>query len=318
MLSSGIGMAGPAQVMKEAHATGEFLVLENDLNRCIGYGDLTVTATDGRWVRPLLLEIKSGGEMKEGAKMDLNFISVLTNHPLDAELFRRFQTSVGLQNIENPPELQDRAKRQAAELRERLELLVQVTSRSRPVIGPDSHNLWPVIRRVLSRALQSGYAMDVAEDGIVYLAVRNAPLKELRTNVERTKTLATEYGIRAVGTPITGRSTIDFHRLPALSALVPPIALWPLDTELRARLLTNDLVLRCEYPNDLWERVFQSEGMTLTPDHGGWIVSKASEKLRFGRVDVMRLRNGVALAGLSPRALARNLGRELTRATKQA
>jgi hypothetical protein len=269
-------------------------------------------------VRPLLLEIKSGGEMKEGATMDLNFISVLTNHPLDAELFRRFQTRVGLQNVENPPELQDRAKRQASELRERLELLVQVTNRSRTVIGPDGHNLWPVIRRVLSRALQSGYAMDIAEDGIVFLAVRNAPPVELRRNIEKTKTLATEYGIRAVGTRITGRSTIDFHRLPALSALVPPIALWPLDTELRARLLSNEVVLRCEYPSDLWERVFESEGIELTPQDGAWTLTKGSETLQFGRVDVMRIRNGVALAGLSPRALARNLSRELSRTPKQA
>lgn len=58
-LNPGAGLAGPTELIMRAHRTGQFLVLDNDLTRCLGQGDITVVPVDGRWWMPLALECKT-------------------------------------------------------------------------------------------------------------------------------------------------------------------------------------------------------------------------------------------------------------------
>lgn len=52
------GLIGPLLVQHAAHRSGRFLVLENDLTRCLGLGDLTVISIDARDVPPISIEVK--------------------------------------------------------------------------------------------------------------------------------------------------------------------------------------------------------------------------------------------------------------------
>src|SRR6266540_2039348 len=48
-LPRGEGLGGPAELARRAMRSGEFLVIENDLTRCLGIGDLTVVFADRPW-----------------------------------------------------------------------------------------------------------------------------------------------------------------------------------------------------------------------------------------------------------------------------
>jgi hypothetical protein len=165
----------------------------------------------------------------------------------------------------------------------------------------------------LSRATQTRYAFDLADSEIVFIAVRNGPLEQVTKDVKKVSQLVTDYGLRTPNKTRFVMSSLDFHKSPVLSALVPPIALWPLDVDLRARLLSNDLMLRCEYDADIWDKVFEQYGMRLSASEGAWVISRGTHRLHFGRVDVRRIRDSVGLGGLSPSALAKRLSDEIDR-----
>jgi len=46
------GLGGPAEIARQAMNSGKFFVIENDLTRCVGLGDLTVVFADRYWTRP--------------------------------------------------------------------------------------------------------------------------------------------------------------------------------------------------------------------------------------------------------------------------
>ncbi len=41
------GLGGPAEIARQAMKSGKFFVIENDLTRCLGLGDLTVVSVNG-------------------------------------------------------------------------------------------------------------------------------------------------------------------------------------------------------------------------------------------------------------------------------
>ncbi len=98
MLPQGLGLGGPMMLARKAHDSGKYYVLENDLTRCLGMGDLTVVPADRGWIRPLSLEIKSKGQWKEGAEVKIGAIAIEYDHPVDAELYRDVRGTVGLKD----------------------------------------------------------------------------------------------------------------------------------------------------------------------------------------------------------------------------
>lgn len=74
------GVGGPAEIARKAHDSGHFFVIENDLTRCLGTGDLTVVFADRHWRQPLAIEVKSSARpaWREGGQLELLAIAAST------------------------------------------------------------------------------------------------------------------------------------------------------------------------------------------------------------------------------------------------
>ena len=98
-LNAGVGLAGPMMILERAHASERFLVIDNDLTRCLGQGDLTIVRADGRWTAPLCLECFSndpGEPLREGLEVSVNLAGAVADHPDHTGLHRDFAEALGL------------------------------------------------------------------------------------------------------------------------------------------------------------------------------------------------------------------------------
>lgn len=308
-LSGGIGLVGPVEVMTCAHESGEFLVVENDLTRCLGIGDLTVVRADGRWVRPLPIEIKSHGEFVEGAVVEVDMITSHSNHPVDQQVFDDLTRLLALkERVE--PKVTPKSERQAREIQERSELLLRITQHSREVMPFSRRSLWDAMGNILTKAQHAGYAYDTVESGVAFVAVRNrrhdSATKTMRCVLEALGDMGFG-GDKAYGS-VTSH---DFQTTDAMAAVAPPVPLWPVPGSARAELLTGDLFFACICDPTVWERAFEAQGVRWTEENGRWVLSRDGRESRLDPVEVQKLTLGVAFAGFSPQGIARTIATNL-------
>jgi len=95
------------------------------------------------------------------------------------------------------------------------------------------------------------------------------------------------------------------------SALVLPIALWPVSRDVRAALLCGELYLACVVRWDAWRDAMKAEGLQLTEERTGWTVTGPSKVARVDILEVGKLTLGVAFSGVSPREIAAGLAASL-------
>lgn len=300
-----VGLVGPIRLMDSAHATGKFLVIDNDLTRCLGIGDLTVVRSDGRWVRPLPIEVKTSGEFKAGARLNVDVITAVSDHPIDAELFNEFRSILQLRDPPATPARPSRnAEAQTEEIIRHSQILGMVTGRLRERAPPPKQSLWPGIKNVLNNALTTGACFDLLDEGIIAAAVRVHPGDDHDTELGNVITKLDELGYGGSRPELMNATTEDLKREEAVSAYVPPVALWPLPLPLRKALLGGELFYACIYDPAVWDRAMQEQGISVKREGEFWLLEKDGLVGRYDPIEVKKLTWGVLFAGVKPREIA--------------
>jgi hypothetical protein len=304
-LTPDYGLAGATQVIMDAHKAGGLLVIDNDLTRCLGSGDLTVVASDSPWSAPLSVECKTAlvtdGPLTEGSEVSVNMTAVVSEDPLHVALHERFMKAVAANVGRDGRPVAQREARQTTEMMDATQLVHAALER-RPEVNAYGAAQWKSIRNVINRAMQTGVAYDFPEPGIAFIAARNRPGDDSLTESKRY--LAQ---LQADGFP-PGESLLtigDFITDDELAPVVPPISLWPLPRDQRIALLATDVFLACIFRSDVWERALAAQGLTGTFESGSWLVrGNGLPTVIFDPVQKAHAHLGVAFAGVSPSVMA--------------
>lgn len=308
-LAGGRGLVAPMQLMHEAHNTGQFLVIDNDLTRCLGDGDLTVVRAGKPWALPMTYEVKSPGneEPREGLQIIINCIGAVSNHPDQAALHQEFTSAIGFSQGNIGPSAQ-RLQRQTEGMERRARVLYNVNRPRQQLNRRDSY--WPVIETVIRKAQQQGSSYDEAEPGLLYSAVRVRIGEDTFRLIEQLGRRLQEHVPR--GEPVL--TSVEFQDQDEFSAVMPPIALWPLPPDQRALLLGGGVQLGCIFRRDIFDRAFEDVGLALVREGGGWTIRKGEDPaLRFDALEAAKLRLGIAYNALSPREAATVCAEEVDR-----
>jgi hypothetical protein len=293
--------------MQRAHETGDFLVVDNDLTRCLGIGDITVVPTKFAWRHPLSIELKSSA-VPGIAAVDVDMLTTVSSDPMHTQLHEAFVHALNL-NEGALRQLDIRGVKQKDEMLRRGELLARVFNVPRNVVSTHQ-STWKSLRNVLDRTLQFGSALDVPEPGVAYIAIccwdNDAGVKDLAQLTEL---------LRDVGIP-KGEPSLtveDFRTMESLSSVVAPIYLWSLPSHQRIALLIGDVFLGVVFAESVWRDAFAKEGMVLHENNSEWQISGNHVDFSFDRFEVLKLKAGVAFGGISPRAVAREIADMETR-----
>jgi hypothetical protein len=311
-LPPGVGLSGPAYLAKQAHATGNFLVIHNDLTRCMGTGDLTVVWAKQQWHHPAVFEVKTTASDDQG-RSTINLLGIQGGFPADVELVRDFQAQLGFEVKEEWP-LDDRAERQVKEIESRAELMQDITAGGVKALSADGRTLWKGVEGLLRAALRNGSSYGEVEPGVHMIAVRNGETdrfeESFRAAFSRFKdevmslTPEMEWGTAA---------TSELATQAPGAPLVAPLLLWRIDPDLAARLAANELVLIGYVRKDVWPTVFAERGIVREIDEeGNWLLRRGDALVTFSNVVAAKITAGVIFSGISPIAVAAAVDTDLT------
>ena len=306
MLPEGIGLLGPVQLEMVAHNDGTLLILENDLTRALGVGDFTIVRADGKWRRPLSVEVKSSGEPKVGATVETRLTTVVTDEPGDAALFEELRRALGLLDADST-EAQPHTPQERRMLT-KTQQAVRLAARTVVRIQPPATKLREVLARLASRAVSGGSAFETPEEGVGYIAASSEPLS---TDSSRLNDLVRQLRSAGFGPECEYISSEDFQKLDWCAAFFSPIPLWPLDERLRRALLVGDLLIAVVYKPTVWRDAFAAAGLSLVERGGTWTISRGERNVFVAGFDSRRLSLGLAFAGVSPRGVAQGVATAL-------
>ncbi len=296
------GLLGPAMLSDDAHTSGALLVIDNDLTRCLGTGDLTVVSNDHEWVRPLVVEVKS--TLSEEGHVDINAFGPSANDASDRRLYALLNRAFRAES-DPPHDVSLQHQKQRDDMLDHVKVLHASMARQVQSAGGASAIRWRTLENVLSKALQNGGSADIV-DGVAYLAVRAREDDKPGDELVRLRDF-----LRQAGVSPTAESTTsgDFQERDFLSALLPPIPLWRLSHAVRVSILSGDLFFATCYKPSIWEDAFGEYGITLTSEKGGWRITKDGQTLMARARDVVALRYAVALIGMSHRQVVMDVAR---------
>lgn len=303
-----LGVIGPRSVMQQAHASGDFLVLNTDLTRCLGVGDLVVVPADGGWLRPLVFEVKTRMEGEDHFATWL--IGARPVLPQEVETLARFSGATGFE-VHDPFSLRDREKRQTDEIQEGTRRILRHWMRIENVLDTSCEDHWAKVESVLSGARRAGAACEIAEDGVAYAAIRNAPGDDAAALMDRMLREVRNAGVRIPDYHTF--TSVQLRSEDALSAMVLPFLLWKLPPEHRAALLNSELEFFSFVSKDVWRKSFERHGLEWLKEHDWWRLSRAGRHMTFDPIRVARIRSDAAAAAFSPDAFARAIARALDR-----
>ncbi len=313
-LPRGEGLSGPAELARRAMGSGEFFVIENDLTRCLGVGDLTVVFASRPWRHPLTYEVKASARpaFVLGAQLEVEAIAIVSDDPADVAMHEAFKAATGFPDLA----AEVRSREQPAQTAEQLAAadLVRAANRGagERLPGP-SKKAWKTVGTVLGRALADGTGFDLSERGVAYVAIRSiddeAPDAVSRDVFERVSELPGFASDNA-----KSASSVELRQNDEWSALVLPIALWPVGRDVRAALLCGELYLASIIRVDTWREAMAAEGLELIEERHSWTIKAPSG--RAAHLDVLevgKLTLGVAFSGVSPREIAAGLAASMRR-----
>lgn len=315
--SDGIGLFGPISAASAAHESGEFFVLENDLTRALGVGDITVVPARTGWLHPLSLEVKTSGEFIEGNWADVVMYVASSNLPIDEELLNRFCETVAMR-VEDAVSIPRNAVRQIAELKDRSELLLKLSLRSRKLVEGAGKAHWPVIARVLSAAGPRGIAFDRGEEGLVYAAITATEQADVVAKLSSLSHELSELGLVPDAMRYAVVNSGELQTRAGIAPVALPIALWRVPQNLRRDLLSGDLYLICFYDPEIWTKAFAREDLRLSERDGHWYLKKGEGGAWvLDPLDVRRLRAGLWFGGYSPAGIAKEIAGSLGSASAE-
>lgn len=301
-LPAPLSLAGPIMVARKAVKNGKFYIIENDLTRCLGVGDLTITPADRPSRRPLSLEIKTTGKFVEGSTAEIQGIAVETEHPADMILAKAFYEAAGLRDL--PEEILARDDpTQTKEMLVRAELLFAATENVEQQVSAVSDKPFQIMRTVLSRALTEGMSWDLSESGIAFFAVKATNGRPDPAAMEDIQDRLHDLGLNA-GSAITSE---DFLNTPSWSPLARPIPLWPVSAVARSALMNGDLVLGCAVKTGMFARALRDAGLDVIEGNDVWQIRGPFGATTVDQIELAKLALGVAFGGVSPQEIAQRL-----------
>lgn len=291
-------LIGHASLIEQITDRTDLLVIDNDLTRILGAGDLTVITPRSRPLRPFVLEIRTHGDIISDPSTTMTIQGVFVEAGADDGV--REQLRQALDFKEGPGPLEgSRKQRQLQQIAELTEGLYQLLSSERTPLPAPVPAYFSTIERVLRRSEMTGYAFDIPRDGIAYLAVSQTDGSPVR--LEPALQALARFGVDVSDASWGSVVTLSLGAVPELARVLPPVALWRMSPDLRAKLLNEDLILTGYIRRDLWRRSFGSFGWSflVTQDHG-WRVQKDEEVIELGRDAAVHAQLGVAFLGFDP------------------
>lgn len=303
-LTPDVGLDGLISLIRDAHATGKFLVVCADITRCIGKGDIVVTRADGNWVRPLVYELKT-----HSGRAELELLSQQINHPADEDFHREFQEALGLEQGESRP-ISRKTARQWDEIREASATLIEVTQGSRPNVRSATRKYWGRVKQLLSRAAAGEGLFDSPEHGVVYVAWNSKADGEglLKKAIDEARNL----GVLSATAELIQLNTGHIRREEFLARAVPPIALWDLPLCARADLLTGELTFAAVIDASIWTQLFRAEGVELQDHKTSWHMKRGKSRAHVDQLELRSVIASICFAGVSPAEIVQKFSDSIT------
>lgn len=311
----GAGLAGVATISQALNESGKLYALENDLTRCLGAGDITARLAVPRFVEPLLIEVKSRGALQPGGSLEIGLTTPLSDSADAKETWDTLRSVLdrsaeGPSRTTEPTRKSDsRFDHQKVRLIEQARVLGVTVRRPYRRLDSPSKTLWEPLNAVLSRAMTTGRAIEPVEKGVVMIGVRMAEGADVREVVADVFREATEMGIQMPDA--RAYSSLDLFRRAMLAPIVCPLPLWRIEKPLREALLSLDLLYLCLYEREIWPRAFSEFDIAVTESRAGWVMERGESQGAAGRIEVAKLRYGIAFSGISPAESARQLSERL-------
>lgn len=299
----GIGLVGLMMVEEVAHGSGSFLVIENDLTRCLGTGDLTVVSRRVRDLPPIPVEVKaSGSDLSVGAEVGVGLYMLEVNDPRALPVFQELQSLVGSE--ERPTERGvEPSTQQLKRFFRQGEALVREYGRKKAILGrPSPH--WSVMERVACRALGGQATFDAAERGLVYFALPVSDNPEWVAEHESLQRRVAELVGVSAERPWHLSASIDVVNSDAASVVVVPIPLWRLSVEVKMAVLNLDLIIGSYMDYQVLVEHSRDRGVTLDVTGAAWHATKGDVTMTLPPADRARIMAEVAFGGAGLASLA--------------
>jgi hypothetical protein len=299
-LPTGRGAIGPLGVLRKAATGSEFIVVDTDLTRCLGVGDLVVIRANGNWGWPMIFEVKTREVPDDPEQVAVWLIGAKATLSHEKEMLEQFASEFGY-SIQPEQPLNERAQRQMEEMKAGRRNLAQLVIDSTKMLPVPLVRHWDTISRIIERAQVSGIAYDVAEPGLVYAAVRNVDgdlglVEQMREKVAASGLTSTDW---------RETSTMAFQGIDELSAYGVPVALWKLPLGQRVEVICGNMIIFCFSSPFLWPAAFARHGQVLEagPDES-WIIRRNGRQMRIDAIEVKRMMVGPAFSAFSPENFA--------------
>jgi hypothetical protein len=302
-LSQNQGAFGPHSIIKQAHASGRFYVLDTDLTRCLGRGDLVAVPAHPLWGRPLVYEVKT--KSADAGHAAIWLMGAKPTTIVDALAQREFCEVLGL-NSEPEQPLREREQRQLEEVKSGTYRINELWKRIAHVLREVNENHWSLIEKVLNRTQHQRIAFEEAEPGVVYAGLRNGPGDDLQQHTRDLLQRVKQHGFGAdAGYSVLFSMELQDPDREMLASMALPIALWDVNRHQRTMLLNEVLYLCCLFDALVWEKAITQEQVKFEEEHGFWRLSRGDSSMVFDQHEVVKLKLSIAFGAMSPRAFAR-------------
>lgn len=299
-----LGLIGHVAIQEAAHKCGRFLVLENDLTRCLGVGDLTLLSLEEPSLPPLSLEVKTSVDAVEvGAPVQLRVAFMEIDDPRARAVVADFESVVGL-GAEEPTQAKPFDERQLASMFE--QSTAAITSHgSRSTLGVVTGN-WEAVARVVGRAMPGQPALDLAEPGVWIAAIsQRADGALLAADIDRVSAMVQRLIPKGANQVSAHTGHLEEHD--ATGALAMPVPTWPLSLSVRAKILNADLILFSVVDLGELKQLLRDRGIELSIEAEEWICEREGREWRLERSTYARVLIDGAFGGLNLRSFADRL-----------
>lgn len=297
------GLAGALLVEHELMKTGRYYVLETDLVRCLGTGDLVVVEVDRMGHEPLTLELKSSGELGEGLELGVGIGTVHSEIASHKRLYTEVQEILGAGPAPEGVLDSRRTERQMKDLQERTERMFKLTrSGAETTRRPDSPH-WKAVASIIDRALIAGSSFEQLEEGVYRYAVRTRD-DTFAEDADRVRIRIRDLAGASEERLFAEATTFDLALNDEISTIVAPVALWELSPSHRAAILCGDVLVGNIRELNIVDRHLANLGVGMERLDGGYRFTKDGVESLMSDLEFSHVNASAAFTGVSTRGIA--------------
>lgn len=313
-MPTGAGAIGHRVVRRRGNASGEYFVVENDLTRCLGIGDLTIVPREARGkhrVYPAELKTHGTPEVGERAHTELHFM-VEEGDPTDQEYVAAFAETVGASSATSQT-VGQKVREQREEISEGRQAVAKWLSRLAGGVSPPPQDNLEAMKAALNHGMETGLGFTFPERGrIGYAAIRGEGFE--MKSADQVDEVMKETGLGPDNKHVIRANTAHILRFEDSSTALSPIPLWSLPQEHRALLLSGDLILEARYDSFVLKEAMEERGIKLERQSGGshWTFELPNgQTVALDFLGMAELTSRITFEGVSPSVFADQLSQVL-------